>query len=93
MQPCSEQKGRLRASLAQTASVSLISKSQPVCLSDTSGTHLQCKPVSAPSDLCTVRGCQQRCQAVGGWRNNSVQHPQWRSSSTPSDTSWSMCGV
>ena len=33
MQPCSEQKGRLRASLAQTASVSLISKSQPVCLS------------------------------------------------------------
>jgi hypothetical protein len=33
VQPCSEQKGRLRASLAQTASVSLISKSQPVCLS------------------------------------------------------------
>jgi hypothetical protein len=33
VQPCSEQKGRLRASLAQTASVSLISKSQPVCVS------------------------------------------------------------
>ena len=33
MQPCSEQKGRLRANLAQTASVSLISKSSPVCLS------------------------------------------------------------
>jgi hypothetical protein len=33
VQPCSEQKGRLRASLAQTASVPLISKSQPVCLS------------------------------------------------------------